>query len=199
MNSRTQRHHLATNANQLAQANAILLRMKVCSRCKEKKPLDQFYRKKGRDATAYCKPCQHEYLREYYRRTITTKRARRYELAEKYTTRNRRLVLAYLAGHPCVDCGEADVMVLEFDHVRGVKENDIARMIGDCFSTNRIEAEIAKCVVRCANCHRRKTMFERNTYRTLRPSGIDVRNAPPGAAKQRAFWDGWGSNPRPIG
>ena len=169
--------------------------MKVCARCKEKKSLDHFYRKRGRSGSSYCKPCQHSYLREYYQRTVDMQRVRRYALAEKYTVRNRRLVLDYLADHPCVDCGEADVMVLEFDHVRGTKEYDVTRMIADCCSTDRIEAEIAKCDVRCANCHRRKTVLERNTYRA--PGGfLESRDQSIASAGQMDFWDGRGSNPR---
>jgi hypothetical protein len=58
----------------------------------------------------------------------------------------------------CVDCGERDPLVLEFDHVRGTKLGNICDLIGSLVSWARIEEEIAKCVVRCANCHRRKTV-----------------------------------------
>jgi hypothetical protein len=48
-------------------------------------------------------------------------------------------------------------MVLEFDHVRGVKVRNISEMVRGKFSWRRILEEIEKCEVRCANCHRRKT------------------------------------------
>jgi hypothetical protein len=53
---------------------------------------------------------------------------------------------------------------LEFDHVQGDKKLPVAAMIGG-YSWETIETEIAKCVVRCANCHRRKTARERGWYR----------------------------------
>jgi hypothetical protein len=59
-------------------------------------------------------------------------------------------------GKPCVDCGEQDPVVLDLDHVFGVK----AFNIGDAItrlSWGKIQGELEKCVVRCANCHRRKT------------------------------------------
>jgi hypothetical protein len=52
----------------------------------------------------------------------------------------------------CVDCGTTDIRVLEFDHVRGVKVAAISNMMRDA-SFDRLKAEIAKCEVRCANCH----------------------------------------------
>ena len=63
----------------------------------------------------------------------------------------------YFSVHPCVDCGNTDIRVLDFDHVYGEKGGNISRMIqGSPWLA--IEAEIAKCEVRCANCHRIKTI-----------------------------------------
>ena len=131
--------------------------MKFCPRCKEKKPLDTFFKKKDRRASSYCKPCQLEYVREHYRRTKGAYNARRYVLAETYKERNRRLVFAHLTENPCVDCAERDILVLDFDHVQGAKLSSISRMINDCVSVGKLRIEIEKCEVRCANCHRRKT------------------------------------------
>jgi hypothetical protein len=72
----------------------------------------------------------------------------------------RSAILQYLLSHPCVDCGENDPIVLEFDHI-GKKDFDIGSAGGLGFGVTRILAEIAKCEVRCANCHRRKTYHER--------------------------------------
>lgn len=59
----------------------------------------------------------------------------------------------------CIDCGIDDLRVLEFDHVRGSKISAVSTMITrHSFSLADIDAEIGKCVVRCVNCHRRKTL-----------------------------------------
>jgi hypothetical protein len=47
--------------------------------------------------------------------------------------------------------------VLEFDHVRGVKRAEISKLVPHSSSIENIVTEIEKCVVRCANCHCRKT------------------------------------------
>jgi hypothetical protein len=69
----------------------------------------------------------------------------------------RKWIAEYLADHPCVDCGEADLDVLDFDHVRGVKLFTIAMAVRNGRSLQAIISEIEKCEVRCANCHRRVT------------------------------------------
>ncbi|MFL5733498.1 MAG: hypothetical protein ACJ78Q_09880 [Chloroflexia bacterium] len=48
-------------------------------------------------------------------------------------------------------------MVLEFDHVSGEKKGNISELALRYGSWETILAEIAKCEVRCANCHRRIT------------------------------------------
>jgi 5-methylcytosine-specific restriction endonuclease McrA len=90
-------------------------------------------------------------------------RARR----DYYITNNVRLkterrlryiqrVLEYLIEHPCVDCGENDPVVLDFDH-KSDKVASISYLLGTVAGWERVEKEIEKCEVRCANCHRRKT------------------------------------------
>lgn len=66
----------------------------------------------------------------------------------------REYIQAYKAEHPCVDCGIANPVVLEFDHVRGSKLYTIANMPTKKCSLDTVIAEIAKCDIRCANCHR---------------------------------------------
>lgn len=73
---------------------------------------------------------------------------------------NLHKIYLYLIEHPCVDCGENDPVVLEFDHIRDKK----AFTIGSClhYDWSKIENEIAKCEIRCSNCHKRKTAREQN-------------------------------------
>jgi hypothetical protein len=69
----------------------------------------------------------------------------------------RVLVRQYLKEHPCVDCGETDLLVLEFDHIRGEKKSEISTLVHNTLSWEKVLEEIGKCEVRCANCHKRKT------------------------------------------
>lgn len=60
---------------------------------------------------------------------------------------------------PCVDCGgQFPSPAMHLDHVRGQKHLPVARM--KSYSEARIRAEIAKCEVRCANCHAIRTWPE---------------------------------------
>lgn len=81
--------------------------------------------------------------------------------------RHRAMIWAYLADHPCVDCGEADPVVLEFDHRDGSdKHSHVSKMVSHA-SDERLMAEIAKCDVRCANCHRRRTAKQMGWYQNI--------------------------------
>ena len=76
----------------------------------------------------------------------------------------RDYVYNYLLTHPCVECGESDVRVLEFHHV-GDKDMAVAAMVSAGYSVERIQREINACKVLCANCHRKITVEERGWFR----------------------------------
>ena len=78
-----------------------------------------------------------------------------------YTERNRNFITEYLKLRHCVDCGFSDMRALDFDHVRGTKTKSISVMVNGCYTIDAIQAEIAKCEVRCANCHRIITVIRR--------------------------------------
>ena len=59
----------------------------------------------------------------------------------------------------CVDCGNRDIRVLDFDHVRAPKFDSVSSMVRRGLSVDVILAEIAKCEVRCKNCHAIATLF----------------------------------------
>ena len=76
----------------------------------------------------------------------------------------RRIVYEYLAEHPCVDCGTTDPRVLQFDHVMGMKILPVSQMVVQGLARQRVIDEIAKCEVRCANCHQIITGLRRRWY-----------------------------------
>jgi hypothetical protein len=77
-------------------------------------------------------------------------------IVDRRIARNVAHVHEVLRSSTCVDCGENDPVVLEFDH-RGRKRGSVTQMAWWGFSLAAIDAEIAYCEVRCANCHRHAT------------------------------------------
>jgi Asp/Glu/hydantoin racemase len=92
-----------------------------------------------------------------YKKSIYTSKKRRLKIIQE-------IVFNYLSLNPCVDCGITDVVVLEFDH-KSNKEFNIGEAIKQGTSHKRILNEITKCEVRCANCHKRKTHQDQNSWR----------------------------------
>ena len=126
-----------------------------CSKCGKTKALSSFqmgYRTERNrwSREGVCKPCV----------SIRGK--------EKHKNSNldiRKYVFDYLKTHPCVDCGETNVLALEFDHLHS-KKFDIGTALGRSTKlANRVKSEITKCVVRCSTCHRIKTHMEIDSWK----------------------------------
>jgi hypothetical protein len=147
------------------------MKTKTCTKCNQTKALRAFYKDK-RQSSGFrpdCKVCFKEQQKLKYD-TDPEFRKRRLAQTEK-TTRGFRLeqqkkVLSLLKKSGCVDCPEKDPIVLDFDHMRD-KVMGISLMLRNHYQWEEIESEIAKCEVRCSNCHRRKTARERGYYASI--------------------------------
>lgn len=141
--------------------------LRVCARCGVAKPLNEFPIKNATRGTyrSYCRPCCSEYGKEHYRNNVAAYVARSKLRAPIDRKRNREFIAEYLSTHPCVDCGEADPVVLEFDHRDpSTKRAEVGRLVHTT-TLAAVLAEIAKCDVRCGNCHRIKTASQFGSYR----------------------------------
>jgi hypothetical protein len=99
---------------------------------------------------------QKEAKRRYYEANKDVVKAKAKAHTRDVRNRIRGWIYAYLLNHPCLDCGETDPIILEFDHFRD-KEFNIGEATSLGISLKRVKLEIEKCDVRCANCHRKKT------------------------------------------
>lgn len=140
--------------------------MKTCSTCKEKKSLEEFHRNKSTsDGFAKCcKSCAKARDKKQYNKHTDERKIYLKEKSYLARERNRQFLLDFLSEHACVDCGESDPIVLEFDH-QGDKNNDVSRMAHCGCSIETLKKELSKCEIRCANCHRRKTARDFNWFR----------------------------------
>lgn len=136
--------------------------MKRCSQCKLNLDLSKFFvNSLSPDGfRSECKVCRSRYLKEYQSRS-DVKRRRKISLA-KYVEKKNKIILERLKSG-CIDCGEKNIVVLEFDHQFG-KINNISNLRKHGKISDLI-IELQKCNIRCANCHKRKTATEFNWWK----------------------------------
>lgn len=146
---------------------------RVCGRCGSKKPLAEFqfrYRDSG-ELQTWCRVCMAAYKQDWYVRN-RAHQLKQVKMNQQRTTReNQTRAWEYLGEHPCVDCGESDPVVLQFDHVRGKRDN-VSTLIRGGFAWLIVLAEIEKCEVRCGNCHRRKTALDQGFFERKRAYSV---------------------------
>lgn len=105
-----------------------------------------------------CAQCRAIKRREHYlaNRDYYAAKARRRQ--KRVVQGNLDFILSYLSENPCRDCGESDPRVLEFDHRDDEpKRAPVSVLARSGYSLQAVVAEVARCDVRCANCHRRRT------------------------------------------
>ena len=135
--------------------------MKKCIKCNQTKQIEEFNKKTKGTTQPYCKPCDREHSRNYYKENSIKMKKQIYKARKIKIQEFREFKIKYLLNHPCIDCGEKDIVVLDFDHIEDDKEFNISRAANTGFSMDRILKEMNKCEVRCSNCHRRRTFWAR--------------------------------------
>ena len=126
----------------------------ICSKCKQDKSEDAFaWRNKdsGKRASE-CKECHRIIRRNNYEQN----RERDIAGSKERLNSTRQWYQEYKSTLKCEKCGMDHPAVLDFHH-KNAKEKDrsIAQGVGTFgWSIGRIQKEISKCVVLCANCHR---------------------------------------------
>lgn len=84
------------------------------------KPLEAFppVRRGGAELQSWCRACFAQNNARYYREHHDAQKARLLRNSAVRQKENQAKMISYLLDHPCVDCGETDITVLEFDHLR---------------------------------------------------------------------------------
>ncbi len=142
---------------------------KVCTKCSCRKNLSLFpAREKSKDGHAsWCRACFKVNWENRYYENHSHYRNSHNKSRNQIREQNARKIFEYLMKHPCLSCGESDPIVLEFDHRDSFdKTENISNLINHS-SWKRIESEIQKCDVLCANCHRRKSAAQFNYKRHI--------------------------------
>jgi len=139
--------------------------MKTCCRCNKIKPFTDFYKRTANSDgyQGFCKECSKVYYKTWSEQTPERKN-RHAEWKKERIKENQQKYLEHMVGKSCVDCGLSDVRVLEFDHVRGKKIDGVMQIIRRGNTWDKVLEEMAKCEIRCANCHRIATAERGNWW-----------------------------------
>ncbi|HYD34753.1 MAG TPA: hypothetical protein VD999_01660 [Vitreimonas sp.] len=138
----------------------------LCNKCYLEKGPEAFSLKnKGKDIRhTICKDCHSAYRKQHYSNNKKKYIAKAFTWNQKQREVLSKYLFNKLSQSKCKDCGEKDILVLDFDHLRD-KKWGIAQMYRNRHSVQTCEKEIEKCEVRCANCHRRKTAKEAGSWK----------------------------------
>lgn len=125
--------------------------LKQCSRCLKKKPEVDFgwHKKSLNRRRTVCKPCRNSDARAW--KKMSKVHVNR-QVMDRHRSKKKFWVASF--GGVCQDCGgEYPTEVYDFHHLNP-EEKDKSMKVLFSYCNEKIEKELAKCVLLCANCHR---------------------------------------------
>jgi hypothetical protein len=135
--------------------------LKRCPKCQATKPTSEFPVRGNGRPDSFCRACAKAYFHDYYLK-------HKADYVARAVLHNKKIKAILRAGKdkPCADCGiQYPYYVMEYDHREGEKKlcNVSALHARRRISMRKLLAEISKCDVVCANCHRERT-FRRKQF-----------------------------------
>jgi len=132
------------------------MQSKICCKCQQLKSFEEFNknnsRKDGRQT--YCRICSIKSAKYSYS-------SRKHELRQVFAERadiKRRKIVAQIgqikADTGCIFCKEKEPSCLDFHHTDNTKDKSVS-YFAHAKSITKALKEIEKCIILCANCHRK--------------------------------------------
>jgi hypothetical protein len=128
---------------------------KKCFKCQRLLPSCLVY------SNGYCRTCKANYDREYRKRPeVAARRKWQVKAANQRMMDRNKAIVVKAKSVPCTDCGGTfPVCCMDFDHREPhLKSHTISHMT--LVTEAALRAEMAKCDVVCANCHRIRTWHQ---------------------------------------
>lgn len=141
-----------------------------CTICKlEKRWID--FNKNKKELSGFnniCRECSNKKSKLYYEKNKDKHIKNVGQRNKKIRKDSQNNIIEILRESNCVDCGESDLRVLQFDHKNpDDKEYNVSKMLSKKYHWDNIKREIEKCEVRCANCHFKRTAIQFNWYKNI--------------------------------
>lgn len=145
--------------------------MKTCPKCNAEKDNEDFAWKdqKLNKRFHHCRLCQSKISKRHYHQNKSEYRKRNIQ-----TTRiTHEYIFNLKAQTACADCGlKYHPVVMDFDHLPEYVKRDHISSLARNRTLAVVKAEIAKCEIVCANCHRMRTLHRAGND----PAASDVDN-----------------------
>lgn len=131
--------------------------LKKCTLCKIEKNKEEFNFKNKKTGLiqSKCKICTRSQSKKHYDKNKDYYIEKAKVAKETLKERNRMYIWEILRKSKCVDCGNGDPLVLDFDHIMD-KNKEISKLIFSA-GIEVLQQEVKKCEIRCCNCHKIKT------------------------------------------
>jgi hypothetical protein len=128
---------------------------RICPKCEKNKPLAEWNQGNRKGKQPYCRECTRVKDREYYQRNWEKRRQKLRERAALYREQAKEIIEEVKSGG-CAICDEKEPCCLDFHHLDATqKAFNISDAVSMATSPQKLNAEISKCILVCANCHRK--------------------------------------------
>ena len=132
---------------------------KTCSTCKKDLDLISFSKNQAKKdgLNSICKECHRQYVKKHYEQNMALYKERAVVRSEKHRQDMSDKVNQFKSLMGCHICNETEPVALDFHHWNEPvdKKANISQIVKNGCSWETLWTEVHKCIVLCANCHRK--------------------------------------------